>query len=108
MNKSGVAVGLNAGFIVTKPKGNPVAQKVGRSHRKGKLHPRVAAVRAVVNEIAGLAPYERKMIEMIRTGVEKKEKNAVKIARKRLGRHKRALAKRDQLVAIIAAQRKRA
>ena len=47
------------------------------------------------------------MIEMIRTGVEKKEKNAIKIARKRLGRHKRALAKRDQLVAIIAAQKKR-
>ena len=47
------------------------------------------------------------MIEMIRTGVEKKEKNAIKIARKRLGRHGRALAKRDQLVAIIAAQKKR-
>ena len=108
MNKSGIAVGLNAGFVVTKIKGNTDAQKVQKSHRKGKLHPRVKAVREVIGEIAGLAPYERKMIEMIRTGVEKKEKNAVKIARKRLGRHGRALAKRDQLVAIIAAQKKRA
>ena len=107
LQKSGVHVGLNHGFIVTKPKGNPDAQRVGKSFRKGRLHKRVSAVRQVVSEICGLAPYERKMIEMIRTGVEKKEKNAVKIARKRLGRHKRALAKRDQLVAIIAAQKKR-
>ena len=107
MQKSGVFVGLNHGFIVTKVQGATDAQKHQKSHRKGKLHPRVAAVRAVVNEISGLAPYERKMLEMIRTGVQKKEKLAVKLARKRLGSQRRANAKRDQLLAVIAAQRKR-
>ena len=76
-------------------KGASDAQKHNRSYRKGRLHPRVAAVRAIVNEIAGLAPYEKKMSEMIRTGVQKKEKLAVKLARKRLGSQRRANSKRD-------------
>ena len=108
MQKSGVHVGLNKGFIVTKVKGATDAHKNQKSYRKGKLHPRVAAVRAVVNEICGLAPYERKMLEMIRTGNQKKEKSAVKQARRRLGSQRRAQAKRDQMIAVIAAQRKRA
>ena len=107
MQKSGIAVGKNRGFIVTKPKGNMDHQKANRSHRKGRLHPRVAAVRSVINEICGLSPYERKMLELIRSQDARKEKNAVKIARKRLGGQKRALKKRDQLLAILAAQRKK-
>ena len=82
-------------------------QKHQKSHRKGRLHPRVKAIRAVIDEIAGLAPYERKMMEMIKTGNQKKEKNSVKQARRRLGSQKRALAKKDQIVAYIVAQRKR-
>ncbi len=106
--KTGLFVGLNHGFIVTKPKTHHDSHKIAKSHRKGRLHPRVAAVRQVIQEISGLAPYERKMLEMIRTGVQKKEKLAVKLARKRLGSQRRANAKRDQMVAVIAAQRKRA
>ena len=93
--KTGLFVGLNHGFIVTKPKTAHDSHKIAKSHRKGRLHPRVAAVRQVINEISGLAPYERKMLEMIRTGVQKKEKLAVKLARKRLGSQRRANAKRD-------------
>lgn len=107
MQKSGLSVGLNHGFIVTKPKGNADAQKTNRSHRKGRLHPRVAAVRSIVQEIAGLVPWERKMMELIRSQDAKKEKSAVKMARKRLGSHRRAQRKRDQINAIIAAQRQR-
>ena len=104
--KSGTAVGLNKGFVVTRLDAHD-KQKAQKSHRKGKLHPRVAAVRAVVSEICGQAPYERKMIEMIRTGNQKKEKRAVILARRRLGSQRRALRKRDQMLNIIAAQRKR-
>ena len=107
MNKSGLAVGLNRGFVVTKTKDVHDKQRHNKSYRKGKLHPRVAAVRAVVSEICGLAPYERKMMEMIRTGNQKKEKNSVKLARKRLGSQRRAQHKKDQILSIIAAQRKR-
>ena len=38
--KSGIFVGLNHGFIVTKPKVNTRKQKI--SYRKGRLHTRVA------------------------------------------------------------------
>ena len=87
-NKSGIFVGLNKGFIVTKPKVN--SRKLKPSYKKGKLGKRVSLVREVIREVAGLAPYERKMIEMIRTGIASKEKKAVKIAKRRLGTHLRA------------------
>lgn len=105
--KTGLFVGLNHGFIVTKPKIAHDKHKENKSFRKGRLHSRVAAVRKVVFEIAGLAPYERKMVENIRSGMPAKEKRAVKQARARLGQHGRALKKRDQMMAVIAAQRKK-
>merc|ERR1712060_850025 len=76
------------------------AFKANKSGRKGRLHPRVKAVREIVQEVCGLAPFQKKMLEMIRTGVAIKEKKAVKHARQRVGQH------RDNLVAIIAAQKK--
>ena len=103
--RTGLFVGLNKGFIVTKPKVNPKKGKA--SYRKGKLGKRVALVREVIREVAGLAPYERKMIELIRTGVASKEKKAVKLARQRLGTHKRAQHKRDEINEMIRAQKKK-
>jgi len=47
------------------------------------------------------------MMEMIKTGNQRKEKNSVKLARRRLGSQRRALHKKEQIVAVIAAQRKR-
>jgi len=104
-SKSGIFVGLNKGFIVTKPKVNPRKEKAAR--RKGALGKRVALVREVIREVSGLAPYERKMMEMIRTGVASKEKKAVKLARQRLGTHHRAQKKRDEINELIRAQRKK-
>ena len=104
-SKSGLFVGLNHGFIVTKPKVNTRKEKP--SYKKGKLGKRVAQIREIIREVAGLAPYERKMMEMIRTGVSTKEKKAVKLARRRLGTHKRAQKKRDEINELIRAQRKK-
>ena len=103
--RTGLFVGLNKGFIVTKPKVNP--KKAKASYRKGKLGKRVALVREVIREVSGLAPYERKMIELIRTGIATKEKKAVKLARQRLGTHRRAQHKRDEINELIRAQRKK-
>ena len=104
-SKSGIFVGLNKGFIVTKPKVN--TRKLKQSYKKGKLGKRVALVREVIREVVGLAPYERKMMELIRTGVATKEKKAVKLARRRLGTHRRAQHKKAELVEMIRAQKKK-
>jgi large subunit ribosomal protein L36e len=62
MGKSGIAVGLNKGFIVTQ-----VARRQKASHRKGKLGKRVDAIRHIIREVAGFAPYEKRCIELIKT-----------------------------------------
>ena len=103
--KSGLFVGLNHGFVVTKPQQAPNACKAKKSLRRGKLHKRVKAVREVVREVCGLAPYERKMCELIRTGDSKKEKKSIKIAKKRLGSQRRANLKKAQMEAVIKASK---
>mmetsp|Transcript_27481 Transcript_27481/g.19855 ORF Transcript_27481/g.19855 Transcript_27481/m.19855 type:complete len:107 (+) Transcript_27481:56-376(+) len=103
--KTGLFVGLNHGFVITKPAKN--ATKAKFAYRKGKLGKRVAAVRELIREVVGFTPLERKMMELIRTGVPTKEKRANKLARARLGSYKRAVVKRAEVDRIIMAQRKR-
>ena len=105
--KTGLFVGINHGHIVTKPKQHPDHRKTQLSFRKGRLHKRVEAIRSVVNEITGLAPYERKMLEMLRTGDATKEKKAVRLARRKLGQHGRGQHKRDMMSAVLQAQKKK-
>ena len=105
MVKSGYFVGLNHGHIVTKPKADPNHRRVNASHRKGRATKRTQAVRSVVQEIAGFSPYERKIIEMLRTGDAIKEKKAMRMARKKLGRQFRAKRKVENLAAALKAMR---
>merc|ERR1711935_1153140 len=89
----------------TKPKvGNSF--KVGKSYSKGKSHDRVKGVREVISEICGLSPFERKMCELIKTGIPSKEKRAVKLARRKLGGQGRANRKRDQMLDVLRAQQR--
>ncbi|MCH0629533.1 60S ribosomal protein L36 [Kocuria palustris] len=97
-NKLGIAVGLNKGHKTT---AKEVAPKI--SYRKGALTKRTEFVRSIVSEVAGLAPYERRLIELIRNAGEKRAK---KLAKKRLGTHKRALKKVEEMNGVIAASRK--
>lgn len=98
MAASGIAVGLNKG---RKTNAKESAPKI--SYRKGALSQRTSFVRNIVKEVAGLAPYERRLIELIRNAGEKRAK---KLAKKRLGTHKRALRKVEEMTAIIAESRK--
>ena len=104
-NKSGLFVGLNKGQI------HPLPAKQAWKKRpvtlKGKLSKRSKAVREVIREIAGFAPYEKRMMEMIRTGIAAKEKKAVKHARAKIGTHRRALMKKQDLVDLIAAAKRK-
>ncbi|KAH9786756.1 60S ribosomal protein L36 [Citrus sinensis] len=73
---TGLFVGLNKGYIVTKKE----------------LHKRVHFVRTVIREVAGFAPYEKRITELLKVG---KDKRALKVAKRKLGTHKRAKKKRE-------------
>lgn len=104
-NRSGLFVGRNHGHVVKRA---PATWKSRPVTKKGTLSKRVKAVREIIREVAGFSPLEKKMMEMIRTGEAHKEKKAIKSARQKLGTHKRALHKRDELTRLIQAQSKAA
>merc|ERR1712088_869136 len=87
-----MVVGLQKGHKVTKN-----VQPVRQNRKKGVNTAKNVFVREVVREVMGLAPYERRGIELLRLS-----KN------KRLGAHVRAKRKREELSDIIASQRKAA
>eukprot|EP00128_Syssomonas_multiformis_P009563 Colp12_sorted_trinity150504_noHs@17508 len=95
---TGLAFGANKGFQVTK------REKVVRpSLKKGALGKRVKFVRDVVREVSGFAPYEHRIMEMLKVG---KDKRALRLAKRKLGTHKRGKNKREELTGVLAAMRK--
>merc|ERR1712028_294503 len=97
--KSGLFIGLNRGMVV--PASKRLGWKARPVLRKGKQSKRALAVRELIREIAGLSPLEKRMTELIRTGVQQKEKRAVKLARAKLGTQRRGEAKRNEMVKMI-------
>jgi len=96
--RSGLAVGLNKGHKVTPHQPKP---KVSRT--KGHLAKRTQFCREIVREVCGLAPYERRVIELLRNS---KDKRARKLAKKRLGSFGRAKRKVDEMTKVIAESRR--
>jgi len=99
---TGLAAGLNKGFIVTR---RELKQKP--SYRRGRKGERVGLVREVVREVVGFAPYERRMIELIKIGSASTFKRSLKLAKKRLGTHRRGKKKRDEMSEAVAAMRRK-
>ncbi|CBX90219.1 60S ribosomal protein L36 [Plenodomus lingam] len=96
--KSGLIVGLNAGHKVT-----PRTPAPRISRRKGFLSKRTAFVREIAREVAGLAPYEKRVIELLRNS---KDKRARRLAKKRLGTFGRAKRKVEEMTTVIAESRR--
>ena len=99
---TGLAAGLNKGFIVTR---RPLKTKP--SYRKGKKGGKVGLIREVVREVVGFAPYERRMIELLKIGSAATFKRALKLAKKRLGTHRRGKKKREEMTEAVAAMRRK-
>eukprot|EP01083_Nonionella_stella_P240404 840433_1 len=99
MTKSGLAKGKNKGHITEEiPK--PAKARKGSGKR-------VKLIRSLVREVAGLSPYERRILDMIKTGGASADKRIYKFAKKRLGSHKRAVKKREDIKDVNAAMRAR-
>ncbi|KAJ2844345.1 ribosomal protein L36, partial [Coemansia erecta] len=60
-------------------------------------------VRDLVREVAGYAPYERRIMELLKNS---RDKRARKLGKKRLGTLRRAKRKVDELSAALAAARR--
>merc|ERR1712113_575650 len=95
--KTGLAVGMDKGHVLTK-----LDLKPKPSYRKGKLNKRITFVRDVIREVAGHAPYEERIMELLKVG---KEKRALKVLKNKLGTHKRAKAKREEMAGALRQQR---
>lgn len=99
MAKTGFAVGLNRGHKTT-----PFVSSVKRrTHHSGVPSERTLFVRSIAQEVTGFAPYERRLMDMIRNSQDKRAK---KFAKKKLGAHKRALKKIEALTSIVAEARR--
>ncbi len=61
-----------------------------------------------MGEVVGLSPYEKRLLDMLKTGGASSEKKMYKFAKKRLGTHTRALKKRDQVKELYGKIRARA
>jgi large subunit ribosomal protein L36e len=77
--------------------------------------------REVIREVCGFAPYERRIMELLKVGTAASVKRALKFAKvrlsqafvssffqARLGTHKRGKAKREEMSQTLQAMRKKA
>ena len=55
-------------------------------------------MRELVREVCGFAPYEKRIMELLKVG---KDKRALKVAKKKLGTHKRGKKKREEMAAVL-------
>ena len=71
-----IAVGLKKGHKVDK---RETLLKPGA--RKGRCGKRVKLIRDLVRDVAGTAPYEKRMMELLKTG---RDKRALKLSKRKL------------------------
>ncbi|CAL52103.2 Ribosomal protein L36e [Ostreococcus tauri] len=88
-----MSVGLDKGHAVTK---REIAPRPGS--RKGRCGKRVGMIRSLIRDVAGSAPYERRLIELLKNG---RDKRALKLAKRKLGTHLRGKKKREEMGNIM-------
>ncbi|KIJ56894.1 hypothetical protein M422DRAFT_218685 [Sphaerobolus stellatus SS14] len=98
MARTNLSIGLNKGHPTT-----PIEKAAKPSQRKGHLTKRTQFTRQVIREVAGYAPYERRVMELLRNS---KDKKARKLTKKRLGTLLRAKRKIEELSSVIQESRR--
>ena len=108
VTQKNIAVGLNKGFVTTPlKKTEKQAKRVKQARRKPVLGKRIKVIRQVISEVCGQSSYEKRVLELLKTGGMKESKKALKLSKKALGTHKRGKAKRESLLEMLRAQRKK-
>mmetsp|Transcript_25306 Transcript_25306/g.44981 ORF Transcript_25306/g.44981 Transcript_25306/m.44981 type:complete len:115 (+) Transcript_25306:27-371(+) len=102
---SGIAVGANKGFIVTKRPLKKSSYKwyVGKDAKTKAPGARVKVVRSVIRECVGYSPYERRIMEILKGGGTNPQKRAWRFAKQRLGTHTRAKKKVIEMEKVVSA-----
>ncbi|KAL3933317.1 MAG: hypothetical protein SGBAC_010453 [Bacillariaceae sp.] len=103
MARNGIAKGASSGHQSTEREVKPKAAR-----RKGASGKRTLLCREIAREVVGLSPYELRILDMIKTGGSAADKRIYKFAKRRLGSHKRAIQKREDIKAVNSMQRARA
>ena len=89
--KTNIAVGLARGHRLNKRK------PVRKTRKKGKVGPKARKIVEICREVTGLSPYEKRILDVLKLGAGNVEKRMYKMSKKRLGSHKRAAKKRDEI-----------
>ncbi|KAL6322674.1 hypothetical protein AAG906_015360 [Vitis piasezkii] len=99
---TGLFVGLNKGHVVTKKELLHALLIERGKLLLTKTSKRVHFVRNIIREVAGFAPYEKRITELLKVG---KDKRALKVAKRKLGTHKRAKKKREEMSSVLRKMR---
>ena len=81
-------LGLHKGFVVTK-----LDNKERPMNRKARTSNRVREIRKLMDSVTQLSPFEKRILELFKMGVQKVDKRAFKLLKKRLGTRRRAIKK---------------
>mmetsp|Transcript_22039 Transcript_22039/g.30866 ORF Transcript_22039/g.30866 Transcript_22039/m.30866 type:complete len:123 (+) Transcript_22039:31-399(+) len=104
---SGIAVGAGKGFIVTKRPTFKSSRKWFAGQKKDEIKNapgrRVKVARSVIRECVGFAPYERRIMEILKGGGTNPQKRAWRFAKNRLGTHTRAKKKVVEMERAVSA-----
>lgn len=84
-NVQSYCLGLNKGFVVTR-----IEKKPRPSDRKARTSNRVREIRKLMASVCEMSPFEKKILEMFKTGINKVEKRAFRLLKRRLGTRERA------------------
>ncbi|CAO3674831.1 unnamed protein product [Rhizopus stolonifer] len=98
MVASGIAVGINKGHITARR-----ILKAKPSNKIGVASKRTTFVKDIVREVSGFAPFERRLMELLKNS---KDKRAKKLCKAKVGTFVRAKKKIDYLTNVIAASRR--